>query len=630
MVAAALKRSARTLRIGGNGALIWPLLALAVVLAVAPALSTGFQLKWTLWLSFAILALSLDLLWGVAGIFSFGQNAFFGIGAYGFAVAALNLYPATGETLSALLIGAAAAAALAAVIGYVTFYGRVGDVYLAIVTLSVTLILYMVMSSTAGPQYAIGAAQLGGFNGIPSVPGIALGEGELSARAQFRFAVVLTAALFVLAALRVRARFGRIRAGSRENEARMELLGFDVRRYKLGVFVAAAAIAGLGGGLFAAWGTFVNPAVFSLTQAAMVAIWVMVGGRGTLSGALVGVAVVQWMADEADKIVAQQTPLVLGVVMVLVVLVFPGGIVPALAALWQRARIRFRGTDSTAEADAADAPCTANGSSGGDLDAAPRVVNDPSAGTVHAAPAQRPAGVLATEKVSKRFGGVEVLRDVSLTFGERAVNAVIGPNGAGKSTLFGVLSGRHRPSAGRVRLDGVDVTRMPTFRRARLGLGIKLQVPSVFPGLSVEENVALALMARGGSADAARLQRILARVALLERRRERASSLAHGEQQWLEIALVLAQDPRVILLDEPAAGMTAAERERTVRLIADLSAHHTIVVVEHDMGFIRALQAPIVMLHRGEVFRTGDFDQLSADAQVRAVYMGRRDAAQRQ
>lgn len=628
MVATALKRSARTLRIGGKGALIWSLLTLAVVLVISPSLGTGFQLKWTLWLSFAILALSLDLLWGVAGIFSFGQNAFFGIGAYGFALAALNLYPATGETLSALLIGAAAAAALAAVIGYVTFYGRVGDVYLAIVTLSVTLILYMVMSSTAGPQYAIGVAQLGGFNGIPSVPGIALGAGELSARAQFRFAVVLTAVLFVLAALLVRVRFGRILAGIRENEARMELLGYDVRRYKLGVFVVAAAIAGLGGGLFAAWGTFVNPALFSLTQAAMVAIWVMVGGRGTLSGALVGVAVVQWMADQADKIVAQQTPLVLGVVMVLVVLVFPGGIVPALAALWQRARVRFRGTDSTAEADAADAPCTANGSSGGELDAAPRAVNDTSAGAVHAAPAQRPgAGVLATEKVSKRFGGVEVLRDVSLMFGERAVNTVIGPNGAGKSTLFGVLSGRHRPSAGRVRIDGVDVTRLPTFRRARLGLGIKLQVPSVFPGLSVEENVALALMARGGSVDAARLQCILARVALLERRRERASSLAHGEQQWLEIALVLAQDPRVILLDEPAAGMTAAERERTVRLIADLSAHHTIVVVEHDMGFIRALEAPIVMLHRGEVFRTGDFDQLSADAQVRAVYMGRRDAA---
>lgn len=333
MVAAALKRSARTLRIGGNGALIWPLLALAVVLAVAPALSTGFQLKWTLWLSFAILALSLDLLWGVAGIFSFGQNAFFGIGAYGFAVAALNLYPATGETLSALLIGAAAAAALAAVIGYVTFYGRVGDVYLAIVTLSVTLILYMVMSSTAGPQYAIGAAQLGGFNGIPSVPGIALGEGELSARAQFRFAVVLTAALFVLAALLVRARFGRILAGIRENEARMEALGYPVYRYKLLAFVLAGAAAGLGGALLANQNELASPGMLYWTQSGMLLTMVILGGVGRLWGGAIGAAVLLLL----EEVLATYTihwQLGVGLVLLAVVLFAPNG----LATLAQAVR----------------------------------------------------------------------------------------------------------------------------------------------------------------------------------------------------------------------------------------------------------------------------------------------------
>lgn len=617
MVAATLKRFSSTLGVFGGGALVWPLLLLALIVAASPALGGSFQLKWTLWLSFAILALSLDLLWGVAGIFSFGQNAFFGIGAYGFAVAALNWFPATGETMSALVAGAAIAAALAAVIGYVTFYGRVGDVYLAIVTLSVTLILYMVMSSTAGPQYAIGLAQLGGFNGIPSVPGIALGDGELSTRAQFLFAAGLAAALFVVAALVVRGRFGRILIGIRENEARMELLGYDIRRYKLGVFVVAATIAGFGGGLFAAWGTFINPAVFSLTQAAMVAIWVMVGGRGTLTGALVGVALVQWMADQADKIVAQQTPLVLGVVMILVVLVFPGGIVPALGTLWQRVVRRRSDSAYGGDNDGASAIAQAPASSAPTADA--RSTPDRRAG----------AGTLQVDDVSKRFGGVEVLRGVTLAFGAQAVNAVIGPNGAGKSTLFGLMSGRHIPTTGRVRIDGIDVTRMPAFRRARLGLGIKLQVPSVFPVLSVAENVALALMARGGKADAVRTQRILVRVGLLRQREVRASRLAHGEQQWLEIALVLAQDPRVILLDEPAAGMTAAERERTIWLIRELAAQHTIIVVEHDMGFIRALDAPIVMLHQGHVFRTGTFEELSGDEQVRAVYMGRRDAAAR-
>ena len=573
-------------------------------------MSTSFQLKWTLWLSFAILALSLDFLWGVAGIFSFGQNAFFGLGAYGFAVAAINLFPESGETLSALFIGASVAASSAVVIGYVTFYGRVGDVYLAIVTLSVTLILYMVMSSTAGPEYTIGAAQLGGFNGMPSVPGVALGDGELSMRAQFLFAVTLTAALFALTAVLVRGRFGRILAGIRENEARMELLGYDVRRYKLGAFVVAAAIAGLGGGLFAAWGTFVNPAVFNLTQAAMVAIWVMVGGRGTLSGALVGVAAVQWMADAADKIVAQQTPLVLGIVMVLVVLVFPGGIVPALGALRRRvlpARVPEERPDAR------------------ETTLEKRV--DPGLPVDAAAPVR--GGRLEVEGAYKRFGGVEVLRGVDLEFGGHPVTSVIGPNGAGKSTLFALLSGRHLPSQGRIRMNGADITTMPSFRRARMGLGIKLQVPSIFPGLSVADNVALALMAHPGPSDAAAVARVLARVGLQHRVGERASQLAHGEQQWLEIALVLAQNPSVILLDEPAAGMTEAERARTLELIRELAVQHTLVVVEHDMAFIRALEAPVVMLHQGKVFRTGTFEDMNADEQVRAVYLGRRDAPSR-
>lgn len=610
MVASALNRWVRALRGSPWAGVVWPALALAVVVALSPLMSTSFQLKWTLWLSFAILALSLDFLWGVAGIFSFGQNAFFGLGAYGFAVAAINLFPESGETLSALLIGASVAASSAVVIGYVTFYGRVGDVYLAIVTLSVTLILYMVMSSTAGPEYTIGAAQLGGFNGMPSVPGVALGDGELSMRAQFLFAVTLTAALFALTAVLVRGRFGRILAGIRENEARMELLGYDVRRYKLGAFVVAAAIAGLGGGLFAAWGTFVNPAVFNLTQAAMVAIWVMVGGRGTLSGALVGVAAVQWMADAADKIVAQQTPLVLGIVMVLVVLVFPGGIVPALGALRRRV-LPVRAPDELP--DARETMLHKPVDPGLPVDAAAAVRG----------------GRLEVEAAYKRFGGVEVLRGVDLEFGVQPVTAVIGPNGAGKSTLFALLSGRHLPSQGRIRMNGTDITAMPSFRRARMGLGIKLQVPSIFPGLSVADNVALALMAHPGPDDGAAVARVLARVGLEHRGRERASQLAHGEQQWLEIALVLAQNPSVILLDEPAAGMTEAERARTVELIRELAVQHTLVVVEHDMAFIRALEAPVVMLHQGKVFRMGTFDDMNADEQVRAVYLGRRDAAAR-
>jgi branched-chain amino acid transport system permease protein len=592
--------------------LLWPLVVVAAALALSPLLSTATELKWTLWLSFGILALSLTLVWGVAGIFSFGQNAFFGIGGYAFAVAAFNFFPTTGETLSALILGACIAALFTALLGYVTFYGRVGDVYLAIVTLSVTLILYTVMSSTAGPEYRIGAAHLGGFNGMPSVPGIAFGNGELSYRELFTFAVCLAGALFALVQFLITGRYGEILAGLRENEVRMELLGYDVRFHKLGVFVIGGAIAGIGGGLFTAWGTFINPAVFSLPQAALVVIWVMVGGRGSLLGAFFGVIAVQWISDQADKVVAQQTPLILGIMLVVMVLIFPGGIVPALTAGAQRLRRRARSARGKKESASAPSPAATTAK------AKTRNVS---------APATR--GSLAALGVGKRFGGSVVLDDVTLEFGQHNIHAIVGPNGAGKSTLFGLLSGRHKVSQGRVKLNGIDVTSTPVHERARRGLGIKLQVPSIFHGLTVRQNISLALTApRKHRQRPASEETILETVGLLGKRDSLAASLSHGEQQWLEIGMLIAQNPPVMLFDEPAAGMTQEERKRTVDLIRLLSADHTVVVVEHDMAFVRALDAPVVMLYRGGVFRQGNFDDLSEDSEVRRIYLGRgRDAA---
>ncbi len=595
------------IRLLSRRGLLWAPILVALALVLAPQLSTATLLKWTLWLSFGIAALSLALVWGVAGIFSFGQNAFFGVGGYAFAIAALNLFPTTTETATALIAGACAATAFAALLGYVTFYGRVGDVYLAIVTLSVTLILYTVISSTAGPEYHVGVAQLGGFNGMPSVPGIAIGRGEFSNREMFAFAVCLAGVLYAFTCFLVTSRYGQILAGIRENESRMELLGYDVRRHKLIVFMIGGAIAGLGGGLFAAWGTFINPAVFSLPQAALIAIWVMVGGRGSLAGAFVGVATVQWISDQADKIVVQQTPLILGVLLTAVVLVFPGGIVPALTKLSQRLRILKR----CGESFAGDADARAQ--------SAPRVAS---------APVQSAArGRLSARGLAKTFGGVMVLEDVTIDFGENGVHAIIGPNGAGKSTFFGLLTGHHRVTHGNVSLNGVDITLLPPFLRARHGLGIKLQVPSIFPGLTVGQNVELALMASSKYGHRDGVAGVLARLGLSARRASLASSLSHGERQWLEIAMVLAQNPSVMLLDEPAAGMTQEERRRTIELIQQLSTDHTIVVVEHDMAFVRALGAPVAMFHQGRVFRHGSFDELSRDPQVMTAYLGRPHAA---
>ncbi len=613
-----------------NQGFLWPSIFVAAAILATPYLSTATQLKWVLWLSFVIVALSLDFVWGRAGIFSFGQNALFGIGGYIYGIVAINLSPVTGETVSALLLGGLAASAFAAFLGYVMFYGRVGDVYLAIVTLAVTLILYTVMSSTAGPQYHVGQAQLGGFNGMPSLPTITLGipgfgDGhELNVGELFIFAVCLSATLYMALRLLVASRFGLILAGLRENETRMELLGYDIRFNKLLAFVIGGAVAGLGGGLFAAWGTFINPAVFSLTQAAMVVIWVMVGGRGSLAGAFLGVAVVQWVSDVADNIVSEQTPLILGLILVLVVLVLPRGLAPSIALflevltrpLQRRLPIAlFRQAFAVAPTPAQSRETAS--------------VYDP------IGLAARP-GRLVARDISKQFGGVTVLQnvtlefgasrmlqDVTLDFGASRIYAMIGPNGAGKSTFFGTLTGRQVVSAGQIELNGIDVTHVAPFRRARLGLGIKLQVPCIFQGLTVHENLLLAMRASRTPSAHEHAERILSTVGLTDKRLTIASTLSHGQQQWLEIALVLAQNPSVILLDEPAAGMTQEERLQTLKLIRQLAAAHTTVVVEHDMAFVEALRAPVVMLHQGKVFRIGSFDQLRNDSQVIDAYLGR-------
>jgi len=601
--------------------LVWPPLVLAAAIPLGTTLGDADQLKWTLWISYGLLALSLDFVWGKAGIFSFGQTAMFGLGGYCYGVVAINYLATTNESGTALAAAIVIGALFAAALGYFMFWGRLTDVYLAIITLAVTLVLYTVMSSTAGPEYHIGSAQLGGFNGMPAIPLLTLGvpggspTSPLTNYQLYVSSVVIAGVVYIGLRLLLAGRFGRVLAGLRENELRMELLGYDIRREKLVAFTIGGAIAGLGGGLFAAWGTFINPSVFTLAQAALVVIWVMVGGRGTLYGAFVGVIVVQWVTERADTIVSQQTPLILGVILILVVLLLPGGVIPSLMRFARLAsRLPGRARRRPATQPSGVAPAGAVGGSG--------ARNSSASGRKQA------ELVLATDGLSRRFGGVDALDGVSLEFRGPGAYALIGPNGAGKSTFFNVLIGRYAPSAGRAWIGGKEVTRLQTFRRARLGLGIKLQVPSLFLGLSVAENVWLAANASADTAGPARAEEVLEMVGLRDRLEIPAGELSHGEQQWLEIAMVLAAGPSTILLDEPTAGMTREEKAKTAELISRLAGDRTVIVVEHDMAFIRSLSVPVTMFHQGKVFRSGSFEEIHRDAEVIDVYLGRSGRAE--
>ena len=302
--------------------------AAALSLAGLPQLLSLFQVvQLTVFVIFAILALSLDFIWGVAGILSFGQAALFGIGGYMYGIVAINF----AMTPLGLVAGMLGPAVIAALIGYVAFYGRVGSMYLAVVTLTVTLILYQVMGSTADPRYAIGDASLGGYNGMTNIPSLSLAGGPPLGPVEnfYTTGALLFLALMFFVAL-TRTSYGRILQGIRENEPRMELLGYDVRWRKLLAFVISAAFAGLAGALFASWGNFINPEVFSLPQAAMVVIWVLVGGRGTLWGAILGTVVVQYLTSLLGEAGATYTTMALGSMLIAIVLLFPRGLAPAL------------------------------------------------------------------------------------------------------------------------------------------------------------------------------------------------------------------------------------------------------------------------------------------------------------
>lgn len=292
----------------------------------------------TVFVSLAVLALSLALIWGFGGILCFGQAAFFGLGGYAYAVAAINLGDSTWAVPIALLVPAL----FAALLGYFMFYGRVSDVYLGVITLTVTLILFNFINSTAGDQWRIGQAPLGGFNGIPSTPLLNMpGDPgtQLAPEQVFSVAVLCLTLAYVAAKLLLITPFGRTIVAVRENELRAELLGYDVRLVKLLVFTAGGLLAGLAGVLFANC-VFVSPSMFSLSYNAQVIIWVIVGGVGTLAGPIIGCILLQMLTSWAGTLPEVNPNLLLGVILVAAVLLLPQGLLPSAMQLIRRLRRR--------------------------------------------------------------------------------------------------------------------------------------------------------------------------------------------------------------------------------------------------------------------------------------------------
>ena len=242
--------------------------------------------------------------------------------------------------------------------------------------------------------------------------------------------------------------------------------------------------------------------------------------------------------------------------------------------------------------------------------------------------------ILYLDGVSVAFDGFRAINNLSLVLDKGEMRAIIGPNGAGKTTMMDIVTGKTRPDAGEVFFNGeIDLTRHDKAEIAMMGIGRKFQKPTVFENHSVEDNLRLslkgprsifpALFHRPSVAEDRRIDELLGIIRLGDKRHDLGASLSHGQKQWLEIGMLLAQDPKLLLVDEPVAGMTDAETEETARLLKDIAETHSVIVVEHDMHFVRELGVKVTCLHEGSVLSEGTLDFVSADERVVEVYLGR-------
>lgn len=308
-------------------------IVVAIVLLALPAAVDSYTLS--ILVIYGLFALSLGLIWGFGGILCFGQAAFFGLGAYTYAIAAINI----GESTLPMCLAIAVPALVALALGALMFYGRISDVYVGVITLVFTLLLFKYMNATAGSQYTIGSARLGGFNGIPgfptlNVPGNA--KAYLGGTATYEVCAVGLLLCYLGCRLLLASTFGRVAVAIRENEQRAELMGYDTRAYKSWLFCIGGGIAGLAGAFYANWAQIVTPALFDLRHSAEVIIWVIVGGAGTLIGPILGGVILGYLTILLAEQQTIDNSLVLGAILILAVLLLRQGVVPSIVRIFRR------------------------------------------------------------------------------------------------------------------------------------------------------------------------------------------------------------------------------------------------------------------------------------------------------
>ncbi|MFY0735702.1 ATP-binding cassette domain-containing protein [Aurantimonas sp. NFXS3] len=546
-----------------------------------------------------VLALTVDLVWGYTGVLTFGQSAFFGIGAYACALVATHWGFGPGWFALALVIGIVAAAVTAWLVGLLSFYHGASPLYSSIMTLALPIVLVQIIF--AGGRFTGSSSGLSGF---PTY--------YWSIDTWFVIAGILLVSVATVAWLFVRSDYGRILVAIRENEDRCAYLGIPVSRIKIGLFVACGAIGAVAGFGYAAFTNVVAPELGGFLLGTESLIWVALGGRGTLLGPILGAIGIDVTSSYLSGSLPFLWKFIVGVVFVLVIILLPNGFASLVTGAWRRYRAR-----SNPEGEGHHATSV-------------RLVAAEGTGVRPTATSVAPIRIAA---LTCRYGSLTVLDGIEVEAREGQLLSIVGPNGAGKTTLMRCISNGTERTSGEVTVAGTEIGRRSPQKIVGLGVGRSFQNTSLFDSLTVGDCLQLARYRIDGASAFVRRQTVTLPEPALEILRATGLDqqlgletryLSHGMKRGLELAMVLATEPRVLLLDEPTAGLTKSERTAIGHVLTRLVEEYGLCVflIEHDLDFVREISNRIVVLHQGKLLMDGSVEEVVSSDLVKAVYAG--------
>jgi branched-chain amino acid transport system ATP-binding protein len=580
-----------------------PLLIGAAALVALPILiqSLGLALNTaSMVVILAIACMGLNLLVGYTGLTSFGHGVWFGLGGYGAGL--LQKHYFHDQIAIPIILAMLLTAVVSAFVGLIILRRR--GVYFSLLTLALAALTYTIAFRWTEVT--------GGEDGLSGLVRGRVGPFNLDDALAFYIMVALVGLAVLYVLLRVtRSPFGHVLVAIRENQLRATFQGYPVDRYKLAVFVLSAVVTSLAGALLGFQTYLVSAEAVSVPFSGELLAIVVIGGMHHILGPALG-ALFFILFREMFSIWTANWLLYFGLVFVGFVIFSPGGLV----GIWTKLRRRLRPPPEEAAA------------------MSKRKIYEGLPLPAFLAPTTLPGTPLEVEGVYKNFGGIRAVSNASLTVAAGEIHALIGPNGAGKTTLFNVVSGLFPPSRGSVRLYGKPIHRLPSHRICQQGIARSFQITNLFRTLSIYENLRLSLQAKHPGRfnvwrDIDSYPRVHAETAELVKflglegiEQTEGGELSYGGQRLVDLGIALGSKPQVLLLDEPLAGLAAAERERVSNLVKNVAAQIPVLIVEHDIDRVLGFSQQVTVMNQGEVLMAGTPAEVRNDRRVQEVYTG--------